>query len=721
MKKTVFHLYSANCAENATNTVYPNAKEITSAADLNAAARFDHVAGRMRNGKRGNDNFIGADCVLADLDNTHSEEPDEWQDYNSVAEALPDVEFYVTQSRNHMKPKSKRNNKTGEVINYEARPKYHFYFPLGREVDRDEYYSIVEKLKRAYPLFDAAVAEPNRFLFATRDPNAVHVPGDIPIDECLKSIPDSQMQIGAGQPAEPADADGLPFDIGIVERDHQIVWLEKWARDNGVILGKRYPINDQKHPNAIAISVECPWENEHSMTGAENEAVIIIDSGGKLNFVCRHSHGENLNWKKYRAEVERRAQARRAKIADLSGVSIAGEEITPPMDMFFIRGQEAAEKQNRPPAGLLTYNRALEAFEKADDKVIEMRDFPQFCRLAKIKLHDSVVIAADTGAGKSSLAINFIDNLNDEYPVMYFNLEMDELTILRRLVSIRTGIELDRIEGYKHDENTAAAVKTALKTITDRKPLQIIQDKYGLREIENEIKSATANREEPTIVVIDHSLLVTIDANCSRYERFTLISEALRRIARLNNVIMFVLTQQNRTGKGDPDARPANSSLKESGSWENDATHIIFLWYDPNDRTKKILLTKNRAGALGDVSLEYYSKTQFYKESKNQPKPASAKQQKKAGRRKAESDQLQEWFEKAYIATGGKVTLYDMAEAGGVTTRVVRSRLKEYGGYTVDGEQYDAAGIDTDIEQNEFIRMTPGEAPEFDEEQIQII
>ena len=368
------------------------------------------------------------------------------------------------------------------------------------------------------------------------------------------------------------------------------------------------------------------------------------------------------------------------------------------------------------PTGTLTFERALEIFETANDKFVTMPKFQEFCKRAKIKLHDSVVIAADTGAGKSSLAINFIDNLNDDYPVMYFNLEMDELTILRRLVSIRTGIELDRIEGYKHDERTAAAVNSALRVLTGRKPLQIIQDKYNIKDIETEIKQTTAGRDDPTIVVIDHSLLVTTKESYSRYERFTQISEELRRISRLNNVIMFVLLQQNREGKADDNKRPTNSSLKESGSWENDATHILFLWYDPQARTKKIIMTKNRAGAPGEFSLEYYPTTQYYKESRDQIDNTSTATNARQNKRNRERGQLQAWYEEAYTATGGNVTLYDMAEAAGTTTAVIKRRLKEYGGYIVEGEQYDAAGMDTDVEQAQFIRMTIGEAPAFDDD-----
>lgn len=445
---------------------------------------------------------------------------------------------------------------------------------------------------------------------------------------------------------------------------------------------------------------ECVFNPDHKAP----DAMVTISDNGALGYKCLHNSCSGNHWREFRLKLDPAAYDRpindykRKENIIYSQTEETNAEI-----------EETASSLN----GLLTYESAVNTFIAADDKFLELPKFPEFSKQAKIKTHDSVIIAADTGAGKSSLALNFIDNLNDRYPVIYFNLEMDELTVLQRLVSIRTGIELDRIEGYKHDEQTAAVVNIALKEITARQPLQVIQDKYKLTEIESEIKKATVERETPTIIVIDHSLLVTTDDSFSRYERFTQISEELRRISRLNNVIMFVLLQQNRSGKDD-DKRPVNSSLKESGSWENDATHIIFLWYDAQAACKKLLLTKNRGGITGDFNLEYYSTTQFYKESKEQTTAARSSARKKKSKRDQERDQLQSWYEKAYIATGGNVTLYDMAEAAGTTTAVIKRRLKEYGGYIVEGEQYDAAGIDTDIEEAAYIRLTIGEAGEFE-------
>ena len=279
-------------------------------------------------------------------------------------------------------------------------------------------------------------------------------------------------------------------------------------------------------------------------------------------------------------------------------------------------GQSAQDTQPAQPLGLLTLERAISILEAVDDHYLEMPGFPQLSEMLKIKTHDTIVIAADTGAGKSSLALNFLHELQDRYPALYINLEMDEATILQRLVSIHTGIKLDEIEGYKHDSNTRSKVNAAISEIVGRKDISLLADVYDLAEIEKQIQAATAGRTEPTIVFIDTGLLVTTgNKSASRYERFTQISEELRRISRLNNIVMFVLLQQNRAGKQDENKEPTNSSLKESGSWENDATKIMFLWWNDATNSKELVITKNRSGRTGSIKLNYNKNTQTYREA----------------------------------------------------------------------------------------------------------
>lgn len=397
--------------------------------------------------------------------------------------------------------------------------------------------------------------------------------------------------------------------------------------------------------------------------------------------------------------------------------------------------------------GLVTYKAAVNEFETVNEKFLMLRAFPELSTRAKIKLHDTVVIAADTGAGKSSLAINFIDQLNDDYPVLYINLEMDHITILRRLVSIRSGITLDQIEGYQQDDQTAETVNAALGELADRKPLQILDDVYSLETIEKEIKNTVKRSKEPIIVIIDHALLIKPNKRTvSRYERFTEISEELRRISRQNDVIMFVLMQQNRSGKSNENERPTNASLKESGSWENDATHILFLWWDPDISSKRLIMTKNRNGKLGEIILNYWPETQKYRESVAQMESSfSIGGRRRRGRRGSgmnllegfqELEDTENQFEilgtrhetkraqereklRAAIehvkseadAAGEPVTVYALAEYMDISQRRVINLIKEYGGYHVEKDGKTIVSGEVDLSKTVTI-VDAGEDPD---------
>lgn len=74
---------------------------------------------KYKDGYRKASNYIQADCILADIDNLHSENESEWITIEDVKKTLPDVVFYYYPSRNHMK------SKNGKL----PRPKYHLIFP----------------------------------------------------------------------------------------------------------------------------------------------------------------------------------------------------------------------------------------------------------------------------------------------------------------------------------------------------------------------------------------------------------------------------------------------------------------------------------------------------------------------------------------------------------------------------------------------------------------
>ena len=390
--------------------------------------------------------------------------------------------------------------------------------------------------------------------------------------------------------------------------------------------------------------------------------------------------------------------------------------------------KKAQEEAKTAPAkrlpGLLSYEDAVNIFKTADDRILTMQSFPTFSKVAKIKLHDTIAIAADTGGGKSSLALNFINDLSTTYPVLYFNLEMTIIQVLQRLVAIRSGIEIDSIEKYKRDPEIEKLVNITLQQLIpkpgDVQTLQVLQqdDAHTLDQITDVIERSTKDRKQPTIVIIDHALLISA-AGSSNYEKYTELAKSLRRISLKHNIILFVLLQQNRAGKASEDERPRNSSLKESGEWENSTTHVVFLWYDPTARKKKLIITKNRNGdSGGEFALDYFKKTQSYQEAADQEAAGSDTaagpgRPQKMTRRERQRQRLENAYRDAYILTFGQPTLKAIAEAADVTTSTIKSWIREYGGCIIDGKPQDPAGIDTQVEYTGFIKLTPADdAPE---------
>ena len=720
-------LYQSRYREKENNTLYPTETEINSFSDLLEAVKKDHIAARMKDFYRNSDNFQAANCLMLDLDNTHSDDPDDWKTIDDVVDAFYGVPFYYIHSRNHMKVKTKTAS-DGTVTHYEPRPKYHCYFPLSRTyTDFKEYESLLLKAAGRFPFFDLSAAKPAQPFFGVEKPTGGEIQGEYFLDDCLKLCTDTEIAesvyeftekfgarnaetqkavkrlfsyLGLPEPDYQQDAPGAidqgaaseisdaeyseeGYALAKLDQRRSFDWLKDWAQKHNIALGRTYSIKSREHPEAICVCVPCPWESEHTTTGPDNETIIMIELGGKLCFLCRHSHCAGRSWRDYREYYENR---------DAQKPGQAAVDLQP----------EAGQLP-----GLANYSDLVSLFETADDRHLELKSFPAFSAAAKIKVHDSVVIAADTGAGKSSLALNFLHDLNEEYPCIYINLEMDVITVWRRLAAIHSGIELDRIERYRSDSTTAAAVNTALRAITSRQPLQVLQNAYTLQEIEEVIKQSTAGREDPTIVIIDHSLLVdTRERTSSRYERFTLVSEGLRKLALSYNIVLFILLQQNREGKKGEDTRPGNSSLKESGSWENDATQICFLWYDPSDHRKKLILTKNRSGSCGEFALKYSPSTQTYKgDATTRPTV------RKPTRRERMKQKLLDAYETAYFDTFEQPTIQDMAEAADVTTSTIKSWMKECGGFSVNGKRIEPAGIDSVVVQD-IVRYSPEDEDE---------
>ena len=174
-----FHLYYASCRGDAKNTSYPFKKKISSLDDLVKVAAYDHVGCRFKTGRnnkgtkveayRNNKTFYSADVIIMDVDNMNKDPlkadltEAQWTTPKDVAEAFPNVPFYVVYSRNHMK------SKNGQA----PRPKFHVYFPLHQSVsDYTRLEDLKKKVQRMFPAFDSNAIKVTQFMFGVEEPKA---------------------------------------------------------------------------------------------------------------------------------------------------------------------------------------------------------------------------------------------------------------------------------------------------------------------------------------------------------------------------------------------------------------------------------------------------------------------------------------------------------------------------------------------------------------------
>lgn len=153
---------------------------------LAKAVEYDNCLACYKNGHRKTENFLKADCILADLDNTHSENEKEWITHKEVEEQMPNVAFYYYPSRNN---KKKKNGK-------KPRPKEHLIFPINEVKSVLEYRRIMKFLVDVFPQlhFDDGATISTQLNFGVKGVVVEYVEGEHNLSEVMSKFDVSQEQ-----------------------------------------------------------------------------------------------------------------------------------------------------------------------------------------------------------------------------------------------------------------------------------------------------------------------------------------------------------------------------------------------------------------------------------------------------------------------------------------------------------------------------------------------
>lgn len=222
---------------------------------------------------------------------------------------------------------------------------------------------------------------------------------------------------------------------------------------------------------------------------------------------------------------------------------------------------------------------------------------------------DLIIIAARPGMGKTSFAMNIATNVarRAEKEVVTFNLEMSKEQIATRILSTEALVESNtlrngRINGddWVKLATSAGYLSTLPLYIDDTASMTVQQMKAKLRRTQN-----------LGLVIIDY--LQLMESTSRSDNRVTVISEITRQLkvmAKELNVPVILLSQLSRAVESRTDKRPMLSDLRESGSIEQDADIVLFLYRDAyynkesqRQNISECIVAKNRHGETGTVEL----------------------------------------------------------------------------------------------------------------------
>ncbi|MGZ5208413.1 MAG: replicative DNA helicase [Sulfuricurvum sp.] len=250
---------------------------------------------------------------------------------------------------------------------------------------------------------------------------------------------------------------------------------------------------------------------------------------------------------------------------------------------------------------------------------------------------DLVIIAARPAMGKTSFALNMVQNLIEKGKgVAFFSLEMPAEQLMLRLLSVQTSIQLQRLrlgdfnpEEYKRLNDAVDKMRHTKLFVDDHGSLNIHQLRSKLRKLKS-------RHPEIELAVIDYLQIMNGTGGKDRHLEVSEISRGLKLLARELEIPIVALSQLNRSLESRSDKRPMLSDIRESGSIEQDADIILFvyrndvyLYKEEKEREKEaisngkefiskyiekeeeeaeIIIGKQRNGPTGHVKLVFQKK-----------------------------------------------------------------------------------------------------------------
>lgn len=230
---------------------------------------------------------------------------------------------------------------------------------------------------------------------------------------------------------------------------------------------------------------------------------------------------------------------------------------------------------------------------------------------------DLIILAARPAMGKSALALNFLNQVAKRNPgcVAMFSLEMPSDSLMKRLLSCESRVFADKLRSGHLSESDMSKLNAAASHLSEREIY--IDDTSSIRvsQIFSKCRKLKSEHGQLSLIVIDYLQLITGGRQESRQQEVSDISRNLKILAKEMECPVIALSQLSRKVEERTDHEPQLSDLRESGSIEQDADIVMFLYrenYYEKDKEEEsdtevvdLSLAKHRNGAIGKIHLAF--------------------------------------------------------------------------------------------------------------------
>jgi replicative DNA helicase len=230
--------------------------------------------------------------------------------------------------------------------------------------------------------------------------------------------------------------------------------------------------------------------------------------------------------------------------------------------------------------------------------------------LSGMQKNNLIILAARPGQGKTAFMLNISQNIavKDKKPVGIFSLEMSKEELVDRLLVGQADVDAWKLKTGKLSDDDFGKLSDAMGQLADA-PI-FIDDTPGLSLVEMRSKARRLQMEHDlSLLIVDYlQLIVPGKRYESRVQEVAMISQALKNLARELGIPVLSASQLSRAVEHRGEKKPQLADLRESGTIEQDADVVMFLYRPDTDSVPthiptKLLIAKHRNGPTGEIDL----------------------------------------------------------------------------------------------------------------------